>query len=95
MNNIQNHDADINPPKVGQVLELSEQVTKKRESTRSYIALVYVVAYLGIVVAMLIIGAYKNYSIEDNKDMLLAISGILSGPLGFVIGYYFKADSEV
>lgn len=29
-------------------------------------------------------------SIRDLKDLLLTASGILSGPLGFVFGYYFK-----
>lgn len=32
--------------------------------------------------------------VADVKDMLVAISGVLSDSLGFIIGYYFKASKE-
>ncbi|TAL19298.1 hypothetical protein EPN90_03980 [Patescibacteria group bacterium] len=67
---------------------------EKREGTRSSIALFYVIGYLVIIAGVLIMSAIKNFTISDNKDMLLAISGILSGPLGFIIGYYFKAANK-
>ena len=67
---------------------------EKREGTRSSIALFYVIGYLVIIAGVLIMAAVKNYTINDNKDMLLAISGILSGPLGFIIGYYFKVANK-
>lgn len=67
---------------------------EKREGTRSSIALFYVIGYLVIIAGVLIMSAVKDYTIGDNKDMLLAISGILSGPLGFIIGYYFKAANK-
>lgn len=85
---------DLTPPGASQLAGPAEQRATKRESTRSYIALIYVIAYLAIVAAALSISTLKEYSIQDNKDLLLAISGILSGPLGFIIGYYFKASSE-
>ena len=28
------------------------------------------------------------------KFVLVTVSGILSGPLGFIVGYYFKATKE-
>ena len=67
---------------------------EKREGTRSSIALFYVIGYLVIIAGVLVMSAFKNYTISDNKDMLLAISGILSGPLGFIIGYYFKTANK-
>lgn len=70
------------------------QMPLRRERTRSSIALVYVVAYLVIIAGALMFGIYKGYSINDQKDILLAISGVLSGSLGFIIGYYFKASGE-
>lgn len=85
---------EISPPGGGQVAGPSEQRAAKRETTRSHIALIYVIAYLFIIAGALILGAWKGFTIQDNKDMLLAISGILSGPLGFIIGYYFKASSS-
>lgn len=78
----------------GQSLGHSEQMDSKREKTRSNIALIYVIAYLFIIAGALTVGYWKGYSVNDHKDILLAISGILSGPLGFIIGYYFKASSE-
>ncbi|MFR0895105.1 MAG: hypothetical protein ACLSGF_09830 [Alistipes onderdonkii] len=40
------------------------------------------------------IGLLFNYTPDDYKDLLVAVSGILSGPLGFIVGYYFKASKE-
>ena len=66
----------------------------KREGTRSWIALTYVIGYLMIVAAVLIIGVTVRFDLSGYKDLLLAVSGILSGPLGFIIGYYFKSNKE-
>lgn len=71
----------------------TEQMASRRENTRSRIALIYVIAYLAIIAGAIIIGAIRDFTISEHKDILLAISGILSGPLGFIIGYYFKASS--
>lgn len=67
---------------------------EKREITRSWIGTIYVCGYLLIIMSGLIIGCRKNFSIFDYKDILLTISAVLSGPLGFIIGYYFKAAKE-
>lgn len=67
---------------------------EKREDTRSKIALYYVIGFLGIVASVIIIFAYYELSVDDARDLLLAISGILSGPLGFIIGYYFKSHPD-
>ena len=85
------HNNDIG--KTSDLLAQDEK-EKKRENTRSYIAMIYVVAYLFIIGSSLIFGLLNNSSVDDNRDILLAISGILSGPLGFIIGYYFKASTE-
>lgn len=69
-------------------------LSRHREHTRSKIALYYVVGYLGIIVLVLAICAFKGFAVTDYKDMLLAVSGILSGPLGFIIGYYFKSQND-
>ena len=88
---------EISPPgagQSGQTIGHTEQMDSKREATRSNIALIYVIAYVGIVAGTIILGMWKGFTIDDHRDILLAISGILSGPLGFIIGYYFKASSE-
>lgn len=68
---------------------------EKREDTRSKIALYYVIGFMVVVALPLLIFIFRReLSVNDTRDLLLAISGILSGPLGFIIGYYFKAHSS-
>lgn len=65
-----------------------------KESTRSLIAQIYVIAFFVVIGVVFLIGWNKSFSVDDYKDMLVTVSGILSGPLGFIVGYYFKASSE-
>lgn len=65
-----------------------------KETTRSHIAQLYVWAFFIVVAVVFVIGCVKDFSVDDYKDMLVTVSGILSGPLGFIVGYYFKASSE-
>lgn len=67
---------------------------EKREDTRSKIALYYVIGYLILVFFTLVLFLIRKLVVSDLRDMLLAISGILSGPLGFIIGYYFKSYTD-
>lgn len=79
---------------IGDVSGFAESRANKREGTRSWIALIYVIGYLLVVMAVLIIGVTTHFELSGYKDLLLAVSGILSGPLGFIIGYYFKSNKE-
>lgn len=65
-----------------------------KESTRSLIAQIYVCAFFVVIGVVFLIGWNKSFAVDDYKDMLVTVSGILSGPLGFIVGYYFKASSE-
>lgn len=67
---------------------------EKREDTRSKIALYYVIGYLLLVFLTLILFWIRKLQVSDLRDLLLALSGILSGPLGFIIGYYFKSENS-
>ena len=67
---------------------------KKRETTRSEIAKFYVHAFFGVLFLTFVVGLIKCFEVEDYRDMLVTVSGILSGPLGFIIGYYFKASTS-
>lgn len=67
---------------------------KKRETTRSKIALFYVWAFFITIGVSFLIGVLRCFAVKDYIDFLIAISGILSGPLGFIIGYYFKAGEK-
>lgn len=66
----------------------------KREDTRYRIALYYVCGFILIFFYALTIAFIRGMKTSDLTDLLVSISGILSGPLGFIIGYYFKASGE-
>ena len=65
-----------------------------KETTRSTIAKIYVIAYVVVVLLVFLTGWIKCFNSNEYKDMLIAVSGVLSGPLGFIVGYYFKASKE-
>lgn len=67
---------------------------KKRENTRSEIAKFYVYAFFFTIFLVFLTCWEKAWTIQDFSDLLIAVSGILSGPLGFIIGYYFKASDK-
>ena len=63
-----------------------------KENTRTYIAQLYVWAFFIVVGIVFFIGLINCFSVNEYKDMLVTVSGVLSGPLGFIVGYYFKAS---
>lgn len=77
-----------------EVNESKDDSRGRRESTRSLIALIYVACFFGAILIVFGIGFWFNYTPDNYKDLLVAVSGILSGPLGFIVGYYFKASKE-
>ncbi len=87
---------------VEQEVESSEQNTNKdlndgspsTETTRSKIAIIYVRAFFIVIGAVFVVGVIKCFEVKDYTDMLITVSGVLSGPLGFIVGYYFKASRE-
>lgn len=78
----------LNDPKI------DDSPEKARETTRSKIAQFYVMAFFGTILITFIIGLLKCFEVKDYRDMLITVSGILSGPLGFIIGYYFKSATS-
>jgi hypothetical protein len=66
----------------------------KRETTGSQIARIYVYAFFATIGVTFLIGLWHNFEGKDYRDMLITVSGILSGPLGFIIGYYFKSATS-
>jgi uncharacterized membrane protein len=101
----ENAKAEINvlPP---EALPKAEPLKAIQEKTRKEIAIVVVFAYIILVVLNLVLPMIMYFSywppkeplgISDVKDLMSAISGVLSGfvsILGFIIGYYFKAAEE-
>lgn len=66
----------------------------KKENARSRIAFLYVSSFLAIIVIVFAYSLVSVLKINDIKDLLITVSGIMSGPLGFIIGYYFKSEDE-
>lgn len=56
--------------------------------------MIYVCAFFGVIAVVFGIGLFSCFKVDEYKDMLVTVSGILSGPLGFIVGYYFKASKE-
>ena len=81
--------ADSNHPEI----DFSNNSDPK-ENTRSKIAQIYVWAYFVVILLVFITGWCNCFEVDNYKDMLIAVSGVLSGPLGFIVGYYFKASKE-
>lgn len=71
-----------------------KETSNPKESTRTYIAQLYVWSFFIVIAIVFIIGIIKCFSVNEYKDMLVTVSGVLSGPLGFIVGYYFKASKE-
>ncbi|MBD3281001.1 hypothetical protein GF389_05825 [Candidatus Dojkabacteria bacterium] len=71
------------------------KVKEKREITRSTFALIFLVGFLILLALGLILGFFmEGDQLSNTQEVLLTISGILSGPLGFVVGYYFRRSEE-
>lgn len=64
-----------------------------KDTTRTKLASIYVYGFFGIIVLCFLyafIFCKCDSNSKELKDLLLTASGVLSGPLGFVFGYYFK-----
>jgi hypothetical protein len=71
--------------------------------TRSTIALCFVKGFFiiigGVIVLvplynLIMIKSGYNNEVLSLRDILPLLSGIISGPLGFVIGHYFKSEGR-
>jgi len=95
MSQIQNTDSSAQPEsKVGVNTDKNMSSDTRKESTRTYIAQLYVWAFFIVIAIVFVIGVIKCFTVDEYKDMLVTVSGVLSGPLGFIVGYYFKASKE-
>ena len=66
----------------------------KIEDARHKIAIYYVSGFILIVLYVLTLYWITKMSVDNLTELLIAISGIMSGPLGFIIGYYFKSNTD-
>tara|TARA_R110000764_G_scaffold226936_2_gene316847 strand:+ start:248 stop:559 length:312 start_codon:yes stop_codon:yes gene_type:complete len=83
---------------LGQRLEnivIKQSSDVKREKNRGVLAMVFVILFFCVIFVTFIIGySTDGFETNDYKDLLTTVSSILSGPLGFIIGFYFKERQE-
>lgn len=90
-----NLDISINNDiKTDRVSDKISDSQKAKETTRTFIAQLYVWGFFSVIAIVFVIGIINGFDVDSYKDMLVTVSGILSGPLGFIVGYYFKASTE-
>lgn len=75
-----------------------------KDKTRSKIAFAFTIGYFALLMVTLVgVPSYNLIVLKVTgsfdaalqlQDVLLAISGISSGPIGFVVGYYFKGSEQ-
>lgn len=83
---------DKDSGRVGKVV--GDKLAELREGTSRIIAIVFVSGYFFFLFAILFIGFRLKWPVEDYKEMFISTTAILSSPLSFILGYFFKSVSE-
>lgn len=70
-------------------------IASQREDNRGRLAFAFVIGFFVILLVGIVIASIGDGDKAENiSKTMLAISGVLAGPLGFVIGYYFRSSEE-
>ena len=92
---------DLGAPTIEKLPEIKtedqfEVTTKKKvEQVRERVALIFIIGFFMMIAMAIVVGAIiDKEKIKDVTDLILAVAGVLSGSLGFIIGYYFKSREE-
>ena len=67
---------------------------ERKEHTRSKMAILFILGFFAILFLCFVYAIKVNASLSDLKDTLIGVIGALSGTLGFIVGYYYKATQE-
>lgn len=78
------------------------EIGLSQEGTRAYIASYYTRFFLFIIGIVVLIPFLLNVvnpsslkdPMETAKSLLTAVSSVLAGPFGFIVGFYFKQSSS-
>lgn len=82
-------------PEIEPQEQLEVTLQKRREKVREKLAIVFSIGLFTVLIIGMIFGYVgEKESIQNITDMILAVSGVLSGPLGFIVGYYFRRKDE-
>ena len=71
-------------------------VSQKREDVRGALSMVFLIGFFAVLIIGIVAAIYFPQGDPANniKEIVLTISGVLAGPLGFVIGFYFRSREE-
>lgn len=82
-------------PDVDTLDQFEVTLKRRREATREKLAYVFVIGLFLLIISITLLAFLSNETqVKNMTEMILAVSGVLSGPLGFIIGYYFKKQEE-
>lgn len=76
------------------VSEAASGSPERKENTRSMMAILFVLGFFSILFLCFVYAIKVNATLGDLKDTLVGVIGALSGILGFIVGYYYKSQSE-
>lgn len=86
---------DASDTSVDDVGGAAVQAVPPKEKTKSLLAKVFVWSFLIVIgllpITLLFFGKIK---VDDYKDIVLTLAGVLGGPLGIVITSYFKESAD-
>ena len=78
----------------GDDVSQEDEKPEHREHTRSKMALLFVLGFFSILFLCIAYAAKVGATLNELKDILVAIIGALSGTLGFIVGFYYKSIKE-
>lgn len=94
-------DVSLVPDEEESVLEpLHLSIEQQREDVRGRLAQFFIIGFFLVMILVVLLSVLTNKSpevsvVDSIKESVLTVSGVLSGPLGFIIGFYFrKLDEE-
>ena len=66
-----------------------------REETRKYMAYGALFGFLGLLATIIVVGwIWLRLDIDEVLKILTTTAGVLSGVVGAVVGFYFRAEGE-
>ena len=71
------------------------QAAPPKEKTKAFLARVFVFSFLVVIgILPMTLLFFGKIDVNDFKDIVLTLAGVLGGPLGIVITSYFKEGSD-
>lgn len=82
-------------PEINPEEQIEVVLRKKKETARERLAIVFVIGLFIIITIGMVLGYLgDSEKVENITRIVISISGVLTGPLGFIIGYYFRKQEE-